>query len=111
AFGHQHEAAGHTLEGEEMRDVLVEVAHRPARGPLEAGDDAKGGGLAGRVGADHTDDFPALHAQAHVVEDVDLGVVAVDPLKREHDPSPGTPRRRRDRWAPTPGPPPASSAA
>src|SRR5215470_2083655 len=108
-FGHQHEAAGHALEGQEARDVLVEVAHGPARELLEAGDDAESGGLARRVGSDHADDLATLDAQAHVVEHVHLGIVAVDALKREHGRCPGTPRRRQARSAPLRAGPPRSS--
>src|SRR5215470_16914759 len=106
---HQDQPALRPLEGQEPRDVLVEVADVAARGFLEPRDDPEGRGLAGRVRADHADDLPGTHGQAHVVEDVHLGIAAIDALKREHARLPYTPPPRQARSGPAPAAPPQSS--
>ena len=80
------------LEGQECRDVLAEIADVAGRRLLEPRDDSQGRGLASGIRADDADDLAAVHLEAHVVQDVDLGVVAIDPVKLEHAPPRGTPR-------------------
>ena len=81
-----------TLEGPAPRDVLAEVADVAGRRLLEPRDDSQRRGLAGGVRADDADDLAAVYPEAHVVQDVDLGVVAIDAIKLEHARLQGTPR-------------------
>jgi len=92
SFRHEHEAALDALEGQETRDGFAQVADVPGRRRLESRDHSEGGGLARRVRPDQAHDLPTLHLEAHVVKDVDLGVVAVDAVKLEHGPPRGKPR-------------------
>ena len=91
-LGHEHEAALDTLEGQEPRDVLAEVADVAGRGLLEPRDDSQRRGLAGGVRADDADDLAPVHLETHVVQDMHLGVVAIDAVKLEHAPLRDTPR-------------------
>src|SRR5215470_3086467 len=91
-LGHEDEPALDALEGQEARDVLAAVADVSGRGLLETGDDPEGRGLAGGVRPDDADDFARGDFEAHAVQDVNLGVVAVDPVKREHAPLPASHR-------------------
>ncbi len=89
-LGHEDEPALDPLERQEARDVLAAVADVSGRGLLETGDDPERCGLARGVRPDDADDLARGDFEAHAVEDVDLGVVAVDPVKLEHVPPQGT---------------------
>src|SRR5438552_377665 len=89
-LGHEHEAALDALERQEPRDVFAEIADVTGRGLLESRDDPQRRGLAGGVRADDADDLAAFHLETHVVQDVDLGVAAIDPVKLEHVPLPAS---------------------
>src|SRR5258708_996228 len=63
----------------------------PRRGRSEAGDHAHGGGLAGAVGAEESDDLPLLDGEGEVVNDGPGAVTLADRLegddrgRRTHD--------------------------
>ena len=49
-------------------------------GPQQTGDSLQGGGLAGPVGADQSDNLPFVYMEGHVLDGMDGAVVDIDAL-------------------------------